>query len=91
VGNTIKTWFGEVTTGHGFMIIAGALLSVVSGATTWAAAAPFLAAGVVGLLWPENTALQTAAQAAITDLAGMLSAYNNKNIRGGTSGSIPPG
>ena len=32
---------------------------------------PFLAAGVVGLIWPENTALQTAAQAAITDLAGM--------------------
>jgi hypothetical protein len=75
--NSLKSWFGEVTTGHGVMVLSGTLLSVLSGGMTWAGAAPLLAAGVIGLIWPENTALQTAGQAVATDVVGVVSAYNN--------------
>jgi hypothetical protein len=74
--NSLKTWFGEVTTGHGVMILSGTLLSVLSGGMTWAGAAPLLAAGVIGLIWPENTTLQTAGKADATDLVGVVSAYD---------------
>ncbi len=69
------TWFGQVTTGHGFMILGGTLLSVLSGAMSWAAAAPLLVAAVIGLLWPENTALSTAARTAATDVEALLAAF----------------
>jgi hypothetical protein len=75
--NSLKTWFGEVTTGHGVMVLSGTILSVLSGGMTWAGAAPLLAAGVIGLIWPENTSLQTAGQAVATDLVGVVSAYDN--------------
>jgi hypothetical protein len=81
--NSLKTWFGEVTTGHGIMILSGTLLSVLSGGMSWAGAAPLLVAGLIGLIWPENTALQTAGQAVATDVAGIVAAYNNKS-------AIPP-
>jgi hypothetical protein len=77
LNNSLTVWFGQVTTGHGFMIIGGTLLAVLGGTTSWAAAAPMLAAGVVGLFWPENTALRTAAQATATDVSTMLAAYNS--------------
>jgi hypothetical protein len=76
--NLLKTWLGEVTTGHGVMIISGTLLSVLSGGMTWAGAAPLLVAGLIGLVWPENTALQTAGQAVATDVEGAVTAYNNR-------------
>jgi hypothetical protein len=76
--NSLTSWFGQVTTGHGVMVLAGTLLSVMSGATSWSGAAPFLAAGVIGLVWPENTALQTAGGTAATDVMGIVGAYNNK-------------
>jgi hypothetical protein len=75
--NSLTAWFGQVTTGHGFMIIGGTLLSVLSGATSWAVAAPLLVAGVIGLIWPENTALRTAAQATVADVEAMLAAYRD--------------
>jgi hypothetical protein len=75
VSNSLTTWLGEVTTGHGVMIIGGTLLSVLTGAVSWAGAAPLLAAGFVGLIWPENTALQTAAQQVATDAEGAMTAY----------------
>lgn len=81
--NSLKTWFGEVTTGHGVMILSGTLLSVLSGSMTWAGAAPLLVAGAIGLVWPENTALQAAGQAAATDVVGIVTAYNNQ-------GATPP-
>jgi hypothetical protein len=76
--NSLKTWFGEVTTGHGVMVLAGTMLSVLSGGMSWAGAAPLLVAGAIGLVWPENTALQSAGQAVATDVAGVITAYNNK-------------
>lgn len=72
---SIKSWLGQVTTGHGMMVLAPTLLSVLSGSTTWSAAAPLLVAGAVGLAWPENTGLRSASQAAAADVANMISAY----------------
>jgi hypothetical protein len=74
--NSLKSWFGQVTTGHGVMILAGAFLSVLTGATSWPVALPFLAAGAIGLIWPENTALQSAGKAVATDVASVVAAFN---------------
>lgn len=49
-----RDWMGEVTTGHGAMILVPTLLAVASDAMTWETAAPLLAAGVIGLIWPER-------------------------------------
>jgi hypothetical protein len=76
--NSLKTWFAQVTTGHGFMIIGSTLLGVLSGSVSWPVAAPLLVAGAIGLAWPENMALQSASQAAATDVAKMLDAYKNR-------------
>ncbi len=76
MNNSLRTWFGQVTTGHGFMIIGGTVLSVLAGTTSWVVASPLLVAGVIGLLWPENTALRTAAQATVADVEAMMAAYN---------------
>ena len=75
---SLKIWFGQVTTGHGVMIIGSTLLGVLSGSVSWPIAAPLLVAGATGLVWPENMALQSTSQAAATDLAKMLDAYKNR-------------
>ncbi len=64
-----------MTTGHGVALLASTLLAVLSGTTTLASAAPFLLAGLIGIVWPENTALDTAAQSAASDVAGMMTAF----------------
>ena len=58
----LKSWLGEVTTCHGVAVLASTLLAALSGTTTWDGAAPFLTAGVIGLIWPEATPTQTPAQ-----------------------------
>ena len=80
LNNSLRTWFGEVTTGHGFMIIGSTLLAALSGSMTWATAAPLLVAGGIGLIWPENTALQSATRAAAADVTSMVSAYMNTAV-----------
>jgi len=80
--NSLKSWLGQVTTGHGFMILAPTLLSVFSGTTSWTSAVPFLVAGAIGLVWPENTALQSSAQTVATDVAGMIASYTNQSGAG---------
>ncbi|HEX3993606.1 MAG TPA: hypothetical protein VHX39_20750 [Acetobacteraceae bacterium] len=60
------------------MVLSGTLLSVLFGGMTWAGAAPLLVAGMIGLIWPENAALQAAGQAVATDVAGVVTAYINK-------------
>lgn len=79
LNKSLKPWLGEVTTGHGVAILASTLLAVLSGTTTWAAAAPFLLAGVIGLIWPENTAPPSVAQAAAADVTGAVTAYNGES------------
>ena len=49
-----RDWMRVVTTGHGAMIIAPTLLAVASNAMTWDVAMPLLAAGAIGLIWPEH-------------------------------------
>lgn len=70
-----KTWIGQVTTGHGCMILAPTLLAVADGTMTWQTAIPLLVAGVIGLAWPENAPLKAAAQKAAVDVEGMIAAY----------------
>ena len=79
---SIKSWLGQVTTGHGVMILAPTLLSVLSGTTSWSTAAPLLVAGAVGLAWPENTALQSASRSTAENVANMVSAYQNQKKAG---------
>ena len=54
MNKTPRDWMGEITTGHGAMILAPTLLAVASEAMTWETAAPLLAAGLIGLIWPER-------------------------------------
>ncbi len=85
---SFSDWIGEVTTGHGVMILGPTLLAVSSGTMTWSTAVPFLAAGVVGLLWPENTALKSAAQSAATDVEDLIAAYRT-GLNHGAAGDAP--
>ena len=78
--DTLKSWAGQVTTGHGVMVLSGVLLSVLSGSMSWISAAPLLVAGVIGLIWPENAAPQTSGQAMAVDVAAIVSAFNHKDV-----------
>ena len=65
------------------MILAPTLATAMAGAMNWTTAAPLLVAGALGLVWPENTALQSAGQTAATDAMGIVNAFMNK------PGSVP--
>lgn len=82
---SFSDWIGEVTTGHGAMILGPTVLAVSSGTMTWPTAVPFLAAGVIGLLWPENTALKGAAQTAATNVEALITAYRTGLSHGAAS------
>jgi len=71
----LHDWLGQVTTGHGAMVLGPTLLAVAGGQMDWTSATPLLVAGVIGLLWPENTALKTAGQNATTDIEALVTAY----------------
>lgn len=77
MSDSFKLWLGQVTTGHGFMILAPTVLALLSGAMPWEAAVPLFLAGVAGLLWPENPPLKTAAQTLATDIGAVIAAYRN--------------
>jgi hypothetical protein len=79
LNKSLKSWFGQVTTAHGIMVLAPTLLSVLSGTLKWSSATPLLVAGAVGLAWPENTALQASAQSAAADLANVAAALTAKS------------
>ena len=72
-----KLWLGQVTTGHGFMILASTILALLSGTMSWEIAVPLLAAAGAGLLWPENTQLKATAETLATDVMAAISAYRN--------------
>ena len=84
MNKSLMSWFGQVTTGHGMMVLAPTLLSVLSGTMNWTTATPLLVAGAVGLAWPENTALQSSARSAASDMADMAAMLMAK-------GGIEPG
>jgi len=82
VNFSFSDWIGEVTTGHGVMILGPTLTAAMSGTMDWQTAMPLLCAGVIGLLWPENTALKTAAQTAATDVEALITAYRTGMTHG---------
>ncbi len=81
---SLKSWIGQVTTGQGVMVLVPAVLAAMTGTVSWETAFPLLVAGVVGLIWPENTAMKTAAREAAEDVGSMMKAY-----RGTGSVSVP--
>jgi hypothetical protein len=78
LNNSLKPWLGKVTTGHGIAVLASTLLAVLSGTTTWAAAAPFLLAGVIGLIWPEAAPLLTPALPVPAHVTGAVTTHNGE-------------
>jgi hypothetical protein len=87
VNFSLSTWIGEVTTGHGAMIVGPTLLAAASGSMSWSAAVPLLAAGVIGLAWPENTALKSAVQTTATDVEALIAAYRTGLCHGAAGDS----
>lgn len=81
----IKNWFGQATTGTGFATLLAALGAVFTGALDWHQAAPVLAGGVAGLIWPENAALKAAAQQTVADVGAAVTAYQ----AGAPNGAAP--
>jgi len=84
----LNAWIGQVTTGHGAMILGPTLLAVASGTIDWRTAIPFLAAGVIGLLWPENTPMQGAARTVASDVEALITAYRT-GLSHGASDAAP--
>lgn len=85
-----KTWIGQVTTGHAFMVLAPTLLAVLSGTMSWQLAFPLVVAGAVGLVWPENTALKDAAQTAAADLETAFARYQGGLAKAAANMPVPP-
>lgn len=82
-----SNWFGQATTGAGFATLLGAASSIASGAVTWQHALPLIVGGVVGLVWPENTKLQSSISTTASDVETVLSALQtgSKSAMGGSS------
>jgi hypothetical protein len=90
LNSSTKIWIGQVTTGHGFMVIAPTLLATLSGTMSWRVAFPLLVAGVVGLAWPENPALKDAAQTVAADLEKVYAQYSNNTVAVAANAPLPP-
>jgi hypothetical protein len=84
----LKTWIGQVTTGHGAMILGSTLVAASSGTMTWSTAVPFLAAGIIGMLWPENAPLKDVTQKVATDVEALIVAYRT-GLRHGAADDTP--
>lgn len=87
---SLNDWIGEVTTGHGAMILGPTLLAALAGTMSWPTAVPLLAAGVIGLLWPENKAMKSAAQTAAADIETLVQAYRTGLSHGAASDTPKP-
>lgn len=83
----IKNWLGQATTGTGFATILAGLGAIAGGALDWRQAAPVLAGGFAGVIWPENRALNAAVQQVAGDVGAVLSAYRSTVSPGASSAS----
>ncbi len=90
MNSSSKTWIGQVTTGHGFMVLAPTLLAVLSGTMSWTVAFPLLVASAIGLAWPENAALKDAAQTAAADLEKIYAQYQSNVVAVAANAPMPP-
>lgn len=86
-----NNWIGQVTTGHGFMVLAPTLVAAFSGTMSWHTALPLIVAGIVGLIWPENAGLKTTAQTAATDLMDVYAQYQTDTVTVASNAPVPPG
>lgn len=84
--DTYKAWLHQVTTGHGAMILGPSLLALVSGTMSWDVALPLIAAGLLGLIWPEAARGELGKIAAI-DVDAVIAAYKAGLAHAGTDGS----
>ncbi len=95
----IKAWFGQVTTGAGFMLLAPTVLALLAHQITPEQAFPALAAGIVGLIWPENKALASAVEngavqaigatpVALSTIETIVAAYRT-GVQHGAAGGAP--
>lgn len=77
---TLKTWFGQVTTGIGALIGAPVVIALMTHQITLDQAVPGIVAAVMGMIWPENKQLagsaQTLAADAVVLIPQLLSAYH---------------
>ena len=71
----LKSWFGQSTTGTGVAVLLATMGSVAAGSLSWDHALPLLVAAIVGLIWPENSALQAAAGSTAASLESLITAY----------------
>jgi hypothetical protein len=71
----LKRWLGQSTTGAGVAVLLAIIASFAVGNLTWDHALPLLAAAIVGLIWPENSALQAAAGNTAASVESLLAAY----------------
>jgi hypothetical protein len=71
----LQQWLGQATTGAGFATVLAGAGALATGTASWQQAVPLVIAGVAGLIWPENTGLQSAAKQSALDIESLVAAY----------------
>jgi hypothetical protein len=66
--NSLKSLWGQVTTGHGAAAIMGVLTAVYTGQMSWPTAIPTLIGAAFLVAYPENAPASAAAAKVATDL-----------------------
>lgn len=72
---TARKWLAQSTTGTGLSALFAYLAAVASGSMTWMQALPLLVGGLVGLAWPEDVGLKSAAQETTVSIERLVEAY----------------
>lgn len=72
---TIKTWFGQSTTGVGIATLLASLGAILSGGITLEQAVPLVIGGLAGVIWPENAQLSITAEQAAKNIEHIFAAY----------------
>ena len=73
----LNSWLGQSTTGAGFATLLATAGSVAAGSLSWQSAVPLLVGGLVGLIWPENSGLQSAAGSTAATLENLITTYQS--------------
>lgn len=72
---TARKWLAQSTTGTGLSALFAYLAAVASGSMTWVQAMPLLVGGLVGLAWPEDAGLKSAAEETTLSIERLVDAY----------------
>ena len=86
---TARKWLGQSTTGTGLSALFAYLVAVASGSMTWVQAMPLLVGGLVGLVWPEDAGLKSAAQETTISIERLVEAYRIGLQHGTVANSNP--